>query len=304
MTLAPDMGAPSGGRVGHGQTEGSLDVDEYPINVGRMLFTMVDPHRGSERADNRWYERDHYYAGCMIGPGWFAGSRWVATRTLKDLRTPEKSPVADPADAGSFLSIYWVLKDQEDPTWSSRQVQWLYANNRGFDQRTHVHTGIYDYASTAYRDDDGVPIELALDHHYAGLGVVMFEPRGRASQSEVIAWLDGQARTDLFVDGRVDMVSSWVPHVPDPNGGAPRVESAPGQKPAPGAPGGPSLGSDGGATNRVLQLIFIETDPIEAWERVRTYAAGIDAGGLGQSTFVAPFLRTKVGTDTYVDQIW
>ena len=59
-------------------------VDDYPIKVGSMLLTLVDPHAGYELAYNRWYERDHFYAGCMIGPWLFAGSRWVATRELKD----------------------------------------------------------------------------------------------------------------------------------------------------------------------------------------------------------------------------
>ena len=29
-------------------------MDEYPIKVGNMLFTMVDPERGHEKAYNRW----------------------------------------------------------------------------------------------------------------------------------------------------------------------------------------------------------------------------------------------------------
>ena len=40
---------------------------DYPVAVGSMLFTLVDPHRGREVDYNRWYERDHFYAGCMIG---------------------------------------------------------------------------------------------------------------------------------------------------------------------------------------------------------------------------------------------
>ena len=63
-------------------------VDDYPVKVGSMLLTLVDPNPGFERAYNRWYERDHYYGGCMVGPWLFAGSRWVATRPLKDLRWP------------------------------------------------------------------------------------------------------------------------------------------------------------------------------------------------------------------------
>ena len=54
--------------------------------LGSALFTLVEPHQGHEVAYNRWYERDHFYAGCMVGPWLFAGRRWVCTRDLKDLR--------------------------------------------------------------------------------------------------------------------------------------------------------------------------------------------------------------------------
>ena len=43
-------------------------MKEYPVQVGSMLLTMVDPLPGHEVAYNRWYERDHFYAGCMVGP--------------------------------------------------------------------------------------------------------------------------------------------------------------------------------------------------------------------------------------------
>ena len=62
-----------------------------PIKLGSMLFTLVEPRRGHEVAYNRWYERDHFYAGCMIGPYQFAGKRFVATAELKALRDPDPS---------------------------------------------------------------------------------------------------------------------------------------------------------------------------------------------------------------------
>ena len=34
-------------------------ADDYPLKVGSMLFTLVDPNLGHEVAYNRWYERDH-----------------------------------------------------------------------------------------------------------------------------------------------------------------------------------------------------------------------------------------------------
>src|SRR5690606_18401671 len=60
------------------KTRGALEtsIDE-PIRAGSLLWVFTDPHRGHELAYNRWYERDHYYGGCMIGPYHFAGSRWV-----------------------------------------------------------------------------------------------------------------------------------------------------------------------------------------------------------------------------------
>ena len=47
----------------------------HPIRVGSMLYTLVDPDQGREVAYNRWYERDHFYGGCMSGPWCLAGSR-------------------------------------------------------------------------------------------------------------------------------------------------------------------------------------------------------------------------------------
>ena len=69
-------------------------VGDYPVKVGSMLLTLVEPSPGFERAYNRWYERDHYYAGCLVGPWLFAGSRWVAPRRLKDRRWPAESVIA------------------------------------------------------------------------------------------------------------------------------------------------------------------------------------------------------------------
>src|SRR5437588_248469 len=125
-----------------------LGVNDYPVKVGSMLLTMVDPHRGFEHAYNRWYERDHYYAGCMVGPHMFAGSRWVAPGELKNRRWPEgDTSVADPPDAGSYVSIYWVEQGRHSDhfdRWARPQVRWLYESGRGFAERRHIHTVLFD----------------------------------------------------------------------------------------------------------------------------------------------------------------
>ena len=45
-----------------------IGAEAEPIKLGSMLLTLVEPHRGHEVAYNRWYERDHFYAGLHGGP--------------------------------------------------------------------------------------------------------------------------------------------------------------------------------------------------------------------------------------------
>jgi hypothetical protein len=265
-------------------------MDEYPVQIGSMLFTMVDPNPGFEVAYNRWYERDHFYAGCMIGPWLFAGGRWVAPRPLKDLRFPAKSPFAEPVDAGSYLSTYWIHKDhvEEHLEWAGEQVVWLYANGRGFNERTHAHTSIYDLVSVKYADDDGVPLELSLDHHFPGLGVLVTEPAEGVSAADHQAWLETNAVPGLLATNGISNWSAWTKH-PAP---ADRESQSP-----------MKLGTDGGQEDRLVQLVFIEADPATTWDAFRAYGETVDDGGVARLTFAAPFFGTNVGTDDYTDQL-
>jgi hypothetical protein len=259
------------------------------VKVGRMLFTMVDPTRGYEVAYNRWYERDHFYAGCLVGPWLFAGRRWVATRPLKDLRFPAQSAFADPVDAGSYLSIYWVHAGHEDEhfAWARRQVFRLYGEGRGFSERTHAHTKLYDFAAAHYRHDDGVPIELALDHPYGGLVVLCSEPSA-GSGYDLLAAAAGPHVSSLLEEvPSMDIVSDWRFHVEDGDFTAPMA-----------------LGAEGGTEDRLLQLCFVAGPPEDSWPAVHRYADSLEASGAGTTTFAAPFVPTIVGTDTYCDELW
>jgi hypothetical protein len=260
---------------------------EYPVRVGSMLFTQVDPARGREVEYNRWYERDHFYAGCMIGPWLFAGRRWVATRDLKDLRFPSDTPVIPAVDAGSYVAIYWILDDRYDDhvDWATEQVNWLYGNGRGFQDRTHALTGMYFTASRWYRDDDPIPLELALDHpQYAGLVATVVQREDGVSQEQLDAWFN--EHLPGFVTGTpVASVSSWTP--------APLLDSAPAFVPR-----------DPEAQRRAMMLFFLEEDPRTDWERFRTLAKEIDGSGLGRVVLCEPWIPTIVGTDTYTDQLW
>ncbi len=265
-------------------------VNDYPVKVGSMLLTLVDPERGFERAYNRWYERDHFYAGCLIGPHLFAGARWVATRELKRLRWPRESAIAQPFDAGSFLATYWVLAGQHDAhfeDWARPQVRELYAQGRGFAKRTHVHTALFDHLGASYRDADPVPVELALDRGYDGLVAVWLDGLGRDARG-LAAALAKELVPQLLAASSIEIASSWTPCA---------GENEPKNVPM-------HLGSRAGGPERLCQLFFLTGDVRAPLERMRSYTQAIESAGLARVQLVAPLLRTLPGTDRHVEELW
>ena len=264
---------------------------DYPIKVGSMLYTLVDPNEGHEVAYNRWYERDHYYGGCLSGPWCLAGSRWVATRDLKDLRFPvEGNSVSDPVDRGSYVAIYWVEAGHHDEhfAWGADQVVKLYLAGRGFNERRHAHTVLYMHGTDHYRDDDPVPVEVALDQGYAAIASLAVRRADGVDEAALDAWLASDGLPPLFADGPVASCASWTA-VPrdDMTSNAPM-----------------DLGSAPLDADSTMQLFFLEDDPRACWDRFVDYAARLEASGVGTVTSAAPFIRTVVGTDTYTDQLW
>jgi hypothetical protein len=255
------------------------------IALGSMLFTLVEPHRGHEIAYHRWYERDHFYAGCMIGPWFFAGRRWVATRALKDLRigaaADDGAPLFGDDRAGSYLALYWVLagRHRENTDWATRQVHWLHRNGRMFPQRDHIHTLLYRYRGATRRDPDGVPPELALDHPFRGLGAVVVDRPGGERDATPPHW-------PLAPDSAVALVLSFQ--------GIPLPPNAPVTQP----------GTDG-IDRREMQLWFADSEPQAWWPAVQAYAAERREAGDGAVVrWAGAFVPTVPGTDRYADQLW
>jgi hypothetical protein len=262
-------------------------MENPPVELGTILFTLVEPWKGHEVDYNRWYERDHFYAGCMIGPGILAGKRWVATRPYKDLRYPEESPITDgPTDRGSYLALYWVEKSMQDEwgSWGARQVKDLHKSGRMFAERDHVHTKLYRYAWGAFRDADGVPAELALDHPYGGLVAIFGEANG--SREDVDAWYQDNHLPHALNGSAAAMCLSFRPvGIPDDApADVPRVS---------------------GDERRFLHLYFLDRDPAEVWEaQFAAHGKELEGTGLGRLLWAGPFIPTIPGTDTYTDRLW
>jgi len=274
--------------TGH-STPAQGGVTDDPIRIGTMLYTLVEPHRGHEVAYNRWYERDHFYAGCQIGAYNFAGARFVSTAPLKGLRYPEGEGalVADP-QVGSYLGVYYVLDGHHDEwnRWAVDQVNVLHRAGRMFEQRDHVHTGLYRFEWEHRRDADGVPAELTLDHRFAGLVSVFLEPAAGVTGAEVGTWLRERYLPTVLPGSPVATVLGFSP--------LPLLADAPGDVPRGETPG-----------ERVLALCFVDEAPDGPWTGVfAPLGSALAEAGLGAVVWASPFLGTVPGTDTYTDQLW
>lgn len=259
------------------------------IKLGTLLFTMVEPHKGHEVEYNRWYERDHFYAGCMIAAWNFAGNRFVSRRQEKALRYPAASPMTPDPQTGTYLALYWVLKDHHDDwnRWSVDQVQWLHANGRMFKERTHVHTVVYEKSWTLNAADDGVPIELALDHPFKGLVVNVGEVAEGSTHADVERWFaDSWMPSARGTDWCPEVVVSAtpLPLLPDAPPDVPRLQNA---------------------ERRFLQLHFCKHDPADTWEQgYGSFGEQLNASGVANHLWTSPFIPTIFGTDTYTKELW
>jgi hypothetical protein len=269
-------------------------VTDDPIRIGTMLYTLVEPHRGHQVEYNRWYERDHFYAGCQIGANNIAGARFVATAPLKQLRFPTTGSadgpeplVADP-QVGSYLGLYFVLDGHHDEwnRWAVDQVNVLHASGRMYEKRDHVHTGLYRFEWEHRRDEDGVPAELTLDHRFPGMVSVFVEPTGGTSLDQLGRWYRDEYLPSVLPGSDVATVLGFSP--------LPLLADAPGDVPR-----------DEELDQRLLLLFFVDDDPTASWPAV---FAGQDeavaASGLGRIVWASPFIGTVPGTDTYTDQLW
>ena len=264
-------------------------MKKYPIELGTLLFTMVEPHKGHEVEYNRWYERDHFYGGVLVGAYSFAGDRFVATRDLKALRYPLDSPMTPDTATGSYLAIYWVLKGHHDDwnRWSVDTVKNLHATGRMFAERTHIHTQLYDNQWSMTRTDTTTNIELALDRGYPGIIVNVGELNEGVTHAQMGEWMRTQWAPTAFA-------SSWGPDVFNYTTLLPLLPDAP-----PDVPRVPK------ADQRFLQIHFVDHAPDAEWANgYGRFGADLESSGLAKHLWTAPFKNTVFGTDTFTDQLW
>ena len=265
------------------------DEPEYGVALGSILVSLLEPEPGTAREFNRWYERDHFYAGCMSGQHFFSGRRFLATRDLKALRYPPSSEAVDDTAIGSFLALYWMERGHhvEAEDWALERVLWLYENGRmdGGGKRRAVHASFYSHDWALLRDEGGVPPEVALDRSFPGIGMVISERPEGVSVEARDTWL------------RDEYLSKQMPGSADASCLSLTPLELPKTSPAYRAP-------EPGFDRRSLEIYFLDETPERVWSGFfEQLGAAQAAAGMGEAAFVAGFIPTDPGTDRYIDQV-
>ncbi|MDR5699101.1 hypothetical protein [Agromyces aerolatus] len=269
-----------------GPIDGPIDV-----GVGHALITLVSPRTGHERAYNRWYEDDHFWAGGLYCPWIFAGRRWTATRELTALRSPERTPVTDDVRDGSYLTTYWIAPGrlQETTDWLAGMNARLGEAGRIFAERDHVYTSFTDHAGTVYRDA-AVPRDVfSLMDPAPGLVLGLVDAPSAEARPGLERWLlDDHLPGSLARMGHASSAMVFRTNPPDPRL-RPDVLAG--------------LARVAGNGGRLTVLWFLDEEPSANWDgRFGGLGDELAAGG-GELTLLAPFIPSVMGTDTYADVI-
>ena len=256
----------------------------YAAKIGSALITMVEPHPGHDAAYNRWYEDDHFNSGAMAFPWLFAGRRWVAPVAYQKLRYPADSAVAQPIEAGKYISTYWITDGQFEAQmrWAVGTNHRLFADERVFLQRDHTFTSFQRARGVVYRDASGPRDVHALDHPYKGLVLEVIDSPDPAACEQMLQWLLTER---VPAAGSPAAMGTIFQPMPLPADKQPYVKDVE------------------GVDTRLTILWFVEADPKDIWAEFVGVGDQVASSGFGRVELMAPFIPTLPGTETYVDQL-
>ena len=211
-----------------------------------MLLTLVDPHRGLRGRVQPLVRARPLLRGLHDRP--------VPVRRQplgRDARA-QGSPLAGrrrdgrearptPARTSRSTSSSAATTSDHFDDWARPQVNALYADGRGFAERRHVHTVLFDHLGAQYRDEDPVPIELALDHGYDGIVARAGSTASTATRTALHRRArGGAAARSARRLATIEIASSWTPSA---------GENEPRDVPM-------DLGSKAGGPERLLQTVL------------------------------------------------
>jgi hypothetical protein len=285
----------------------------HAVAIGGALITMVEPHPGHEVAYNRWYEDDHFYAGAMCMPWMMAGRRYVATRDLQLLRYPDDSEIAQPVTAGCYIHLYWITVEhfEDHLAWTRSTNLQLTAQNRRYEERTHVFTEFQPYVGATYRDADGPRDIHSLDYPYGGFVLEVIHAADGVERADLDQWLREDYLPGVVgspASGAAQSLRFWSPVVDVP-AGARQNQGTGGRDETDETDEAPQVMvpqrgfAIPGAAGRITLIHFLEGDPRDVWDAWADHGARVAEGGKGRLELCAPFIPVLHGTNRYTDEL-
>jgi hypothetical protein len=119
------------------------------VGLESVLFVLTHVHPGHEARWNEWYENDHFYAGCVLGPGVLSGARWHAPAKLREVRfVADEQPFLKPWDGGGLATYFLTVPggSREFREWNVPQVTALRRAGRHFAERDMINCAFYRYS--------------------------------------------------------------------------------------------------------------------------------------------------------------
>ena len=165
----------------------------------------------------------------------------------QEVRYPADSVIAQPIEAGKYISIYWITEGQYENhlRFAVGTNQRLFADGRVFMDRDHTFTSFQRYLGPIYRDDDGPRDIHSLDYPYGGLVVEVIDANDSAARDELVEWLRTERAPGS--DSPVAMGMMFAP-MPLPDDKQPYVKDVE------------------GVDDRITILWFTEGDSLDAWD--------------------------------------
>jgi hypothetical protein len=200
------------------------------------------------------------------------------------VRYPADSVVAQPIEAGKYISIYWITEGQYENhlRFAVGTNHRLFADGRVFMERDHTFTSFQRYLGPIYRDDDGPRDIHSLNYPYGGLVVEVIDANDAASRDQLVDWMRRERKP--APGSPVAMGMMFAP-MPLPDDKQPYVKDVE------------------GLDTRITALWFTEGDSLDAWDEFEGAGARVAETGLGRVELMAPFTPTFPGTDRYVDEL-
>lgn len=272
--------------------DGRTDIEGQQmsaIDLGSIQASFVDPHRGFEVSYNRNYERFTCLAMVHVGPECYASGRFVAraqekaTRRLRGIDLDKLE--------GTLLNVYWMEGDgSKQDEWSAVNTPRLGAlGKRNFNRELLASfncRSVWSYR----RSENGVPAQLALEHHYPGFAMALSVPA------------DGHSTQDLsqayFADGAPQIMSK-VGELATCVGSIPYHTRADNR---PGLPQGEANPVKLVQLHHLVTFYFLEAPPDVCFDALMDAHEGwLDESGVGAPVWASSFVPTVPGTDTYMD---